>query len=145
MARVKYHDEFHEIDGRVRIERGQSMKSEVATPEFLDKDVFHAGVGTPVKIDGKWHSPRHYEAGKIDAKGKIVEHGKPFHFIDWHPVNGKVFFVYLLEDDATWNQYTRNATGDLVLDTEHPQHNKRWIEKGEYKTWDEAETFAATL
>lgn len=158
MARVQHHDEFHEIDGRIRIERGQIMKTEVATQELLDSDVFHVGAGTPAKHPetGKFTTPRHYTVGGFDAGGipgpdgklvmRPIKLGETFSYVDWHPVRGRVFHVYTLEDDETWKQFHRDpVTNDLVEHTDHPMHHKRWHIKGEFKSWAEAEAFAATL
>ena len=147
MAKVQINPDFFEIDGRVRIERGLGIKRGViATPELLAS--IHEGYSTQVR----------WEDGVArDQEYKVIEHGKPMAYVDHF--NPKVWFVFRLENDPTFQYYEENnevieakdgrkfvvAVKPPVLNVNHPMHNKRWVEHGQFATLEEADAFAATL
>lgn len=132
MSVVTHHDRFIEIDERIRVEAGKKLIKANATRTYLANEaMFKDKAGNP-----------HYELGGFDAGGhmdengqhlgsKVIKEGEVFHHIDWNGPD--VFFVYVLDDDDT-------------VHSSHPLHpGKRWFEKAEFATWNEAVAFAKTL
>jgi hypothetical protein len=126
-----------EIDGRFRVEAGLPFVETIA-----DADVLHDSVTHP-----------DYKVGNFDARGNIIEHGKPFAYIDFyapdkhtagqrpHPHNFKVYRLDSAGPDDpvdTHKEYKLDERGSLIEDTAHPMHHKRWTKQGEFETPEEA-------
>jgi hypothetical protein len=118
MGKVSYHENFHELDGKVRIEAGLPFIETIATPDVLHDSVTHpdykAGQIQAKSIGGELMfkddgSPIMVDA--TDAKGRVIEHGKPFAYIDFyapqkhakgerkHPHNWKVYRLADVPDE----------------------------------------------
>jgi len=141
--RVKYHDRFFEIDGRVRIEAGKAVKRDVMAGEELLKKI-HPYYSTPHRAFN--NHPIHgktFAGCAMDQGGQPIRLGAPMAYIDYFSPD--VWFVYRLEDDETHNEYTKDEDGNMIPHVENPMHHKRWIEHGQFATREEAETFAAGL
>jgi hypothetical protein len=161
-------EEFWEIDGRVRIERGLGIHRDViATPELLKR--LSPEYNTPHPTFFKNHPVHADKHGKcaLGQNGEPIEMGKPMSYITY-PVdgvdhgwknNGFVWWVFRLEDDPrhlrfkTFDQIAKLSDGSSVLvqakppelDPTHSEHGKRWIEKGQFVELADAEALAATL
>jgi len=160
--------ECWEIDGHVWIERGLGIHRDViATPELLAK--LHPDYSTPHATFFKNH-PVHgakYDGAALGQNGEPIVMGKPMSYITYPvagvdhgwPNNGKVWFVFTLEDDAnrpyykTFDQIAKLEDGTSVsvttkppeIDPTHPMHNKIWVERGQFVELAEAEALADTF
>ena len=163
-------EEFWEFDNpkgsHVRIERGLGIhRGEIATPELLAR--LHQEYSTPHPTFFKNH-PVHgnkFDGHALGQDGEPIVMGKPMSYItypveghDW-PNGGFVWWVFRLEDDPkhfrykTFDQLATLDDGSKVLvatkppelDPTHPEHMKRWIEKGQFVELADAEALAATL
>jgi len=164
MARVEINPTFFEIDGRIRIERGLSIKRNViASPELLK--IIHPDYSKPNSaFDDHPILGSKFKGSAMDQQGKPIVLGETMAHIDY-PVIGVAgsgsfsWFVFRLEDDPTHGEY--NTTDELitlksgaraligtskpVLNPTHPMHGKRWIEHGQFPTLEDADAFALTL
>ena len=170
MAKVKITENFYEIDGRIRIERGLAIKRGIiATEDVLKK--LHPAYSTPHPAfdDHPVHGQK-FKGSAMDQTGLPIVLGQPFNHID-HPIRADSFpghpgaegsyswFVFRLDDDPTVIMHKTNdevvsfadgtktmlAKSPPVPDPTHPMHGKRWTEQGQFPALETAEEFAAAL
>lgn len=79
---TRINEDLIDIAGKVRVERGPAKRTGKATEAVLDDD----------------RTAAHYQLGRLDADGKVIEAGKSFTYLDWLGPRG--WYVYVLGDGA---------------------------------------------
>ncbi|WP_156911724.1 hypothetical protein [Kaistia adipata] len=78
MEVTRINEDLIDIGGKVRVERGPARKTGKATEALLDDE----------------KTASHYQLGKFDADGKVIEAGKTMTYLDW--LGPKGWYVYAL-------------------------------------------------
>ncbi len=82
MSITYINEDLIDIGGKVRVERGPARKAGKATEALLSDD----------------KTLSHYQIGRLDAVGNVIEAGKTFTYLDW--LGPKGWYVYVLGDGA---------------------------------------------
>lgn len=154
------HGDITELDGRVRVEPLPRLIKATATPELLDNSVTADHYQPPRPASGdEIASPAvltndEGERLFLDAKGKGIELGKPFQYLDWYghadPDNdhATVWGLYRYEPLSA-AELKERGWDDKALERLTPERREEvsnvWREIAQLDTYDEALTQATQL
>jgi len=79
---TRINEDLIDIGGKVRVERGPVRRAGKATEALLADD----------------KTASHYQVGRLDAAGNVIEAGKAFAYLDW--LGAKGWYVYVLGGGA---------------------------------------------